>query len=84
MYCKTKKSASLGYFDTFSMHNIERISNRRWHDFLSIYNKDKESCLHLSKTLFASFEGFFRLILKVEKYRLLQINNNVQLMYQYE
>ena len=44
---RTKKCASLRYFDTCFMHNIGRVFDRRWHDFLSVYYIDKESCLSL-------------------------------------
>ena len=36
MNYRTKKSASLQYFDTGLMHNIGKISNSWWHDFSPI------------------------------------------------
>ena len=42
------------------MHNIERISDSRCHDFLSIQYLDKESCHFLSKILpILSIKWFF-------------------------
>ena len=50
MYYATKKSTWFCYFDACLMHNVGRDSDRRWHDSLSMYYKDKESCHNLSKT----------------------------------
>ena len=50
MYNKTKKSASLHYYDTCSVHNIGRVSDRRWHESLSNHQIDNESCHRLSET----------------------------------
>ena len=41
MYHKIKKSALFRYFDTCFMDNIEGDADKRWHDFLSMYYKDK-------------------------------------------
>ena len=37
LFHKTKKSASLRYFNSCIMHNIERVFDRLWHDSLSMY-----------------------------------------------
>ena len=50
LYYKTKKSTSLRYFDTCFLHNIGRVSDKRWHDSLSTYYIDKKSCHRLSET----------------------------------
>ena len=42
----------LTYFDRYFMHNMRVVSDRRWHDSLSVYYTDKESCHRLSETPF--------------------------------
>ena len=44
-----KKYVSLRYFDTCFMHNIGGVSDRRWHDILSMQYIDKASCNRPSK-----------------------------------
>ena len=51
LYYKTKKSASLRYFDTWFMHNIGIVSDTRWHDSLFMCYINKASCHRLSETL---------------------------------
>ena len=50
MYYKTNKTASRRYFDTCFMHNIGEVFDIRWHDLLSMYYIDMESCHRLSGT----------------------------------
>ena len=42
-YYKTKRSAWIGYFDAYIMHNIAWGSDKQWHDSLSMCCIDKES-----------------------------------------
>ena len=49
-YYKTKKFASLCYFDTCFIYNTGGVSDRRLYDSLSMQYIDKESCLRLSET----------------------------------
>ena len=58
IYHKIKKSTSLRYFDTYFMQNIGIVSDRRWHDFLSIYYADKESC-HRQSLLRLTFWSYY-------------------------
>ena len=47
---KTKTSFSFHYFDICFMNNIGGASDRYWHDYLSLYYTNKESCHRLSET----------------------------------
>ena len=47
---QTKKSSSLCYFDTYFIHNIGGVSDRRWHNSFSLQYIDKETCHRLSET----------------------------------
>ena len=50
MFYKTKKSALLCHFEKCFMNKIGGVSDRRWHDSLSMYYIDKESYHRLSET----------------------------------
>ena len=47
MYYKTKKFRLL---KPYVLHNIGGVSDRRWHDSLSLYYIDRESCHRLTET----------------------------------
>ena len=47
---KIKKSVLLRYFNTCFMHNIGGLSDRRWHDSLSMYYIDNSMIPYLCTT----------------------------------
>ena len=63
-YYKTIKSVSFRYFDTYFVHNIRGVSDRQWHDSLSMYYKTKKPAS------LCYFDASFMQVLWHDKFRL--------------